>query len=64
MVAGVAAGLGEYFGLDVILVRLIFVIAACLGGTGIIVYVAGWLLMPDEGEKSSILENLINKSRT
>ncbi len=48
-VAGVAAGLAAYLGLDVTLVRLGFVFLTLLGGPGLMLYVVMWLVMP-EGE--------------
>jgi phage shock protein C len=62
LVAGVAAGIGEYFEVDATLVRLAFAIAACIGGIGILMYLAGWLLIPEEGESGSILERLASKT--
>lgn len=48
MVAGVAGGLGAYFGLDATLIRVLFAVFAVLGGSGIIIYLVCWLLMPLE----------------
>jgi phage shock protein PspC (stress-responsive transcriptional regulator) len=48
-IAGVCAGLADYFGVDVVLVRLlwvIFSIATAVVG-GVIVYVAAWIIMPE-----------------
>jgi len=50
IIAGVAAGLADYFHVDPVLVRIAFVAAALAGGTGVIAYLAGWLLMPDAEE--------------
>jgi phage shock protein C len=47
-IAGVAAGLGYYFGFDPTLVRLVFVVAALTGGVGFIAYILLWLVMPEE----------------
>src|SRR5688572_27683467 len=55
-VAGVCAGLADYFGVDVVLVRLLWVIlsiATALIG-GVIVYVAAWIIMP-EGDGQVVL---------
>ncbi|HJT37644.1 MAG TPA: PspC domain-containing protein [Actinomycetota bacterium] len=46
VVAGVAAGLGDYFGVDPIWFRVAFIVTTFLGGVGIIAYVAMWLLLP------------------
>jgi phage shock protein C len=63
MLAGVCAGLGSYFGLDYTLVRLIFVVASFFGGAGALVYVVAWAVVPEEGDKESILERTINKNQ-
>jgi phage shock protein PspC (stress-responsive transcriptional regulator) len=51
MVAGVIAGLADYFGLDVTLARVIFVVASVVSAAfpGILVYLLLWALIP-EGE--------------
>jgi phage shock protein PspC (stress-responsive transcriptional regulator) len=46
MIAGVAAGVAEYFGLDVTLVRIIWAILTIFGGAGLIAYLICWILMP------------------
>jgi phage shock protein C len=63
MVAGVCVGLGDYFGIDANVVRLIFAITAFFGFLGVLVYLVAWAVVPEEGEKESIVENLVNKSR-
>jgi phage shock protein PspC (stress-responsive transcriptional regulator) len=45
-IAGVCAGLAEEFGFSVTLIRLAFILATVVGGSGIIVYLALWVLMP------------------
>ncbi len=64
MVAGVCAGLAEYFGMDVTLVRVIVaVIAVITGGAGVLAYLAAWAIIPEEGEKNSIAENLVTSKQ-
>jgi len=58
MLAGVASGIAGYAGIDPILVRIAFVALTFLGGAGVPVYLACWLLMPDEGSGQSILADL------
>jgi phage shock protein C len=48
VVAGVAAGLGETFNVDPVIVRLIFAALALMNGFGILLYLAMWLLIPNE----------------
>jgi phage shock protein C len=47
-VAGVCGGLAEYFNLDVTLIRILFVVLALLGGSGVILYVAMWIIVPKQ----------------
>jgi phage shock protein PspC (stress-responsive transcriptional regulator) len=64
MVAGVCAGLADYFGMDVTLVRVIVaVIAVITGGVGVLAYLAAWAIIPDEGEKTSIADNLVGSKQ-
>jgi phage shock protein PspC (stress-responsive transcriptional regulator) len=46
MFSGVCAGLGRQFGFPVTALRIGFVIAAFLGGWGILIYLALWVIMP------------------
>jgi phage shock protein C len=54
MLAGVASGVARYFGVDVTIVRIVFAVLAVMGGAGIPLYLAGWLLIPDEDAEQSI----------
>jgi phage shock protein PspC (stress-responsive transcriptional regulator) len=46
LVGGVCGGLAEYLQVDATLVRLGFVVLSALGGAGILIYLALWLLVP------------------
>jgi phage shock protein PspC (stress-responsive transcriptional regulator) len=59
VLAGVAAGLAEYFGVDVTIVRVAFVVLTVVGGAGIPLYLAGLLLIPEEGSDQSIAGSFI-----
>jgi phage shock protein PspC (stress-responsive transcriptional regulator) len=59
MLAGVAGGLARYFGVDATIVRIAFVVLTIFGGAGIPVYLAGLLLIPEEGSNQSIAGSLI-----
>ena len=67
MLAGVAAGLARYFGVDVTIVRIAFAVLTVVGGAGIPLYLAGLLLIPEEGSDQSIaggiIESLQNRNR-
>jgi phage shock protein PspC (stress-responsive transcriptional regulator) len=50
MIAGVCGGAARYFGVDPALLRIALVVLAIIGvGTGALVYLACWLLVPEEG---------------
>ena len=64
MVGGVAVGLADYFDVDPTLVRIGFVALTFLGGLAIPLYLAGWLLIPEEGSASSVAEELLHHERS
>lgn len=49
LVAGVCGGIADRFEIDVTVVRVAFVVAACLWGAGVVLYLALWALVPTEG---------------
>ncbi|WP_327088934.1 PspC domain-containing protein [Nonomuraea sp. NBC_01738] len=63
VIAGVCSGIGDYVGIDANLVRIGLAIATLFGGVGIGVYAIGWLLMPEEGSDTSIVQDLIGKQQ-
>lgn len=76
MLAGVAAGLARYFGVDVTLIRIALAALAIVGVAGsslavagvplylagIPLYLACWLLIPEEGQESSIAASLLHSA--
>ena len=64
VVAGVGAGLAAYFGVDPTLVRLAFALLTVFGGLGILLYLAAWVIIPDEVEGTSIADNMVNKRQS
>ncbi|HEU5421781.1 MAG TPA: PspC domain-containing protein [Streptosporangiaceae bacterium] len=59
MLAGVGAGIARYLSIDVTIVRVVLAVLAVAGGFGVPLYIAGWLLIPDEGHELSIAEEFI-----
>ncbi|HET9303514.1 MAG TPA: PspC domain-containing protein [Propionibacteriaceae bacterium] len=47
MVAGVCGGLADYFDIDPTVIRLLFLILAVFGGSGLVVYLVMWIVVPD-----------------
>jgi phage shock protein PspC (stress-responsive transcriptional regulator) len=60
MVAGVAAGIARSLGVDPVIVRVAFAFLALAGGAGLPLYLAGWLLIPDETSGESLAARLIH----
>jgi phage shock protein PspC (stress-responsive transcriptional regulator) len=50
MIAGVCAGIARYFNISPNLVRVLFVLSLLLPGPQILIYIVGWILMPDESK--------------
>ncbi|NMC29435.1 MAG: PspC domain-containing protein [Pelolinea sp.] len=48
ILAGVCAGLGDYFGVDPTIVRIIFLILVFAGLGGVLVYIILWIITPEE----------------
>ncbi len=48
ILAGVCTGLGEYFEIDPVLIRALFIVALFSGGIGAMLYIVLWLIMPKE----------------
>lgn len=46
IIAGICGGLGEYFTIDPVIIRLIWVLTLLIGGSGIVIYLLAWLLVP------------------
>src|ERR1700730_7800711 len=63
MIAGVCSGAAKYLGVDVNLLRLILAVFTLFFGTGVLAYALGWLLIPEQGKETSILQDLISKQQ-
>ena len=64
MLAGVAGGLARYFNVDATLVRIAFVVLTIIGsGVGVALYLAAWLLIPEDGADKSIAASFLDSRR-
>jgi phage shock protein C len=55
IIAGVAGGLAEYFAVDVVFIRVLWVIAAFVVGGGILAYLIAWIAIPEEGQGDNVV---------
>jgi phage shock protein C len=46
-IAGVCGGIAAYLGWDPTLVRLLWVVLTLLGGSGVLIYIVLWIVMPE-----------------
>lgn len=63
VLGGVCAGLGRQLRIDPVVLRVVLAVLAPFGGVGIILYGAGWLLMPLDRGEESILEKQLGRRR-
>ncbi len=63
MIGGVCAGIANYFNIDVTLVRVIFAIVTIFAGSGILVYIVLWVVMPREDDGGSLAEEGFGKAK-
>ncbi|MFA6043156.1 MAG: PspC domain-containing protein [Patescibacteria group bacterium] len=62
VIAGVAGGLGEYFAIDPVIFRVLFVALAFAGGSGLLLYIIGMLVIPEaSGVTTAQSEVVIDK---
>ena len=48
VIGGVAGGLGDYLNIDPVIVRIIFVLLAIFGGSGVLIYIILWIVIPEK----------------
>jgi phage shock protein C len=46
VIAGVAGGLGEFFAVDPVIIRIVFVVLTLMGGGGLLIYIILWIIVP------------------
>lgn len=62
MIGGVCAGIARYLNLDATIVRIAFVLIAVFGGSGILIYLVLWAVIPKE-EGGSLAQEGVDKAR-
>jgi phage shock protein PspC (stress-responsive transcriptional regulator) len=56
MLGGVAAGVARYLDIDVVIVRVAFAVLTVFGGSGVLIYLAAWLLIPADDEEHPLAQ--------
>lgn len=62
VLAGVASGLGDYFNVDPLLIRIAFVGLMVFDGLGLLLYLAAWLFIPTDTNDRSIVQRLLDRT--
>lgn len=62
VLTGVCSGLGAYTGVDPVVWRSAFALTAFAGASGLLLYIAAWMLMRDTGGGPSTLEQMLNRA--
>ena len=47
IIAGVCGGLGNYFGIDPVIIRILWLLLILYGGSGILIYIIAWIIIPE-----------------
>jgi phage shock protein PspC (stress-responsive transcriptional regulator) len=48
VIGGVCSGIGNYFGMDPVLIRVLWAVAFFVGGAGLLAYIIAWIIIPEE----------------
>lgn len=60
LIGGVCGGLGVYFGIDPVIVRLVFVVLSIWGGLGLLGYLILWIIIPPEERAGAVSHEVIS----
>jgi phage shock protein C len=55
ILAGICGGIGKYLDIDPIIIRLIFIVLLFTVGSGILIYLIAWILIPLEPEDAEFV---------
>lgn len=50
ILGGVCSGIGDYLGVDPVVIRLLWILAALAWGTGVLLYIIAWIIIPRNPE--------------
>jgi len=48
VLGGVCGGIGKYFNIDPVLVRVVWAVSFFAGGVGLLAYIIAWIIIPEE----------------
>lgn len=62
IIAGVCGGLGQYFDIDPTIIRIVFVLMTVFGGSGLLIYLILWLVIPSETSGITLSQDHIKEN--
>lgn len=62
VIAGVCGGLGEYLDIDPVLVRILFVVFTLAGGSGLLLYILLWVIVPTKSDATTPFEQSVKNN--
>lgn len=62
VIAGVCGGLGDYFKIDPTIFRILFVLITIFGGSGVLLYIILWIVIPSESKVKQISEDTVKEN--
>ncbi len=62
VIAGVCGGLGEYFDIDPVILRIILVLITIFGGSGLLIYIILWIVIPSKSTLGKKSEDYIKEN--
>ena len=62
IIAGVAGGIGEYFQIDPTIIRIIFIILTLFHGSGLLIYIIMWVILPPRSQLSTKNEDTLKEN--
>ncbi|HRI05889.1 MAG TPA: PspC domain-containing protein [Candidatus Dojkabacteria bacterium] len=62
IIAGVCGGIAEYFEIDPIIVRLLFALLVFSGGSGVLIYIILWIIMPEKGDENKSHNQVVKEN--
>jgi phage shock protein C len=64
VLAGVCGGIGEYFAVDSVIIRLLWVVFTLMGGAGLIAYIIAAIIMPSNPSRNDVADSYTRTEET
>ena len=64
MIAGVASGVADFYGLNTSTVRIVWALSILLGGFRVVAYIVMWIVLPESGQERSVAHDIREKVKS